>query len=60
MGEQPYFTPALELALMEAEPAWKQAEEQALMEEQMLIEEEQMEQQAQALAAQQSQQNAMM
>ena len=45
MGEQPYFTPALELALME---------------EQMLIEEEQMEQQAQALAAQQSQQNAMM
>lgn len=60
MGEQPYFTPALEMALMEAEPAWRNAEEQALMEEQMLIETEEMERQAQALAAQQSQQNGMM
>lgn len=60
MGAQSYFIPALELALMEAEPAWQQAEEQALMEEQILIEEEQIEQQARALAAQQSQQNGMM
>jgi hypothetical protein len=60
MGEQPYFTPALEMALFEAEPAWRNAEEQALMEEQILIEEEEMERQAQALAAQQSQQNGMM
>lgn len=60
MGEQPYFTPALEMALFEAEPAWRDAEEQALMEEQILIEEEEMERQAQALAAQQSQQNGMM
>lgn len=60
MSEQPYFTPALEMALAEAEPAWRQAEEQALMEEQILIEEEEMERQAQALAAQQSQQNGMM
>lgn len=60
MGEQPYFTPALAMALMEAEPAWIEAEEQALMEEQMLIEEEEMEQQAKALASQQSQRNGMM
>lgn len=55
MGEQPYFTPALVMALMEAEPAWIEAEEQALMEEQMLIEEEEMEQQARAFTARQSQ-----
>ena len=60
MGDQPYFTPALEMALIEAEPLWAEAEEQALMEEQMLIEEEEMEQQAQALVSQQPQQNAMM
>lgn len=51
---QPYFGPALQVALMEAQPYWDQAESDALMEEQMLIEEEQMELQAQALASQQS------
>jgi hypothetical protein len=33
MGAQPYFEPALEMALMEAEPFWNQAESDALMEE---------------------------
>lgn len=60
MADQPYFTPALELALMEAEPAWKEAEEQALMEEQILIETEQIEQQVEALVQQQLQQNGWM
>lgn len=36
---QPYFEPAIEAALQEAEPLWIQAEEDALMEEQMLLEE---------------------
>ena len=51
--EQPYFRPALEEAIMAAEPYWSKAQQQAEMEEQILIEEEQMMQQAQALASQQ-------
>lgn len=51
--EQPYFRPALEQAIMTAEPFWNRAEEQANLEEQILIEEEQAMQQAQALAQQQ-------
>ena len=51
--EQPYFRPALEQAIMTAEPFWNRAEEQANLEEEMLIEEEQAMQQAQALAQQQ-------
>lgn len=39
--EQPYFRPALECAIMMAQPFWDEAEEEALLEEQMLIEEEQ-------------------
>ena len=46
MGAQPYFEPALEMALLEAEPFWNQAEQDALMEEQMLAAEEEMMQQA--------------
>lgn len=42
MGAQPYFEPAFEMALAEAEPLWNQAQENALLEEQMLIAEEQM------------------
>lgn len=34
---QPYFEPAVEAALQEAEPLWIQAEEDALMEEEMLL-----------------------
>ena len=43
--EQPYFRPALEQALMTAEPFWNRAEEQAILEEKMLIEEEEEEMQ---------------
>lgn len=46
MGAQPYFEPAFEMALLEAEPLWNQAEQDALSEEQMLIAEEEMMQQA--------------
>lgn len=53
-AEQPYFRPALEQAIMAAQPYWDRAQDQALMEEQILIEEEQAAQQAQALAQQQS------
>ena len=45
MRAQPYFEPALEMALATAEPYWIQAEEDALLEEEMLLEEEE-EQQA--------------
>lgn len=45
-AEQPYFRPALELALEAARPYWDQAEEEALEEEQALLEEEQAEEQA--------------
>lgn len=49
MGAQPYFEPALEYALNEAEPLWIRAEEDALLEEEMLAaaeeEERQMQQQ---------------
>lgn len=37
-AEQPYFTPALEEALAEAEPYWSDAQEWALLEEQELLE----------------------
>ena len=57
---QPYFTPALEEALLAAQPLWDQAEADALMEEQLLMEEEAMEEQAQALAQQQSAANGQM
>lgn len=40
---QPYFTPALEAALIAAQPFWNEAEEAALAEEEMLIIEEEME-----------------
>lgn len=56
---QPYFTPALEEALNAAAPLWYQAEEDALMEDQLLTEEEEMEEQAEALAIQQSTSNGM-
>lgn len=45
-AEQPYFRPALELALKAAQPYWDQAELEALEEEQALLEEEQAEEQA--------------
>ena len=51
--EQPYFRPALEQAIMMAQPFWDKAEEEAILEEEMLIEEEEAMQQAQALAQQQ-------
>lgn len=60
MADQPYFTPALEMALLEAEPAWREAEEQALMEEEILIAEEEMMEQAEALAREQSRENGAM
>ena len=41
MESQPYFTPAIEMALMEAEPAWREAEQRAFEEEQELMEAEQ-------------------
>lgn len=46
MRAQPYFEPALEMALATAEPYWIQAEEDALLEEEMLLEQEEEEQQA--------------
>lgn len=45
--EQPYFRPALECAIMMAQPFWDKAEEEAILEEEMLIEEEEEMQQAQ-------------
>lgn len=54
MAEQPYFVPAIEAGLNAAEPFWNKAEQEALMEDQLLTEEMEMEQQAQAIANQQS------
>lgn len=37
---QPYFEPAIQIALGEAEPLWTEAMEQAMIEEELLLEEE--------------------
>lgn len=50
---QPYFTPAIEAGLLAAEPFWKEAEEQAIMEEEFLIAEEELEERANSYAKQQ-------
>lgn len=52
-GAQPYFTPALQAAIMAAAPYWNQAQEEAMLEEELLIEEERLARQAEAFARQQ-------
>lgn len=43
---QPYFEPAIQIALGEAEPLWVEAMEQAMLEEELLLEEEREEKEA--------------
>lgn len=52
--EQSYFRPALEQAILAAQPYWDQAQDEALMKEEILIEEEEDAEWAEALAEQQS------